>query len=153
MLSFAGDTFFTLDSTYLVILTLLEGFIFKVNFDYINYDHDYKYYVHRLPKVVFYILPIVFNVLAIVTIVFVSSNYKWLLSIGLIFANTFHLLYAKSKYFLGLLCVVLFPNFLLVYFEVSFIYWYVVYILFFTVVPYFILRRRVKVYADNDFES
>lgn len=151
MFSFLDDLLFETNSSYLIGLTIIEGFIFKVNYDYVNYDHDYKYYVHRLPKIVFYILPVALNIIAIIFLILISTNFKYLLLIGLVFSNIFHILYKKNTYFIILLVLILFPNYLIVYRSLYFFVWYLTFLISSIGLAYYIRHRKIRIYLNDNY--
>lgn len=146
-----GNSFFNLNTTYLIIIFILEGFIFKVNYDFLNIEHDHKYFVHMLPKKVFYFLSVVFNVLTITTIILLTSNFKWLLFIGLLFSNLEHILYKKNMYFGLLIPLLLFPNFFIIHQGVETYIWWLLSVIFAFGLIYYLKHKKVRVYYDDNY--
>ena len=45
----------------MIIIAIFEAILVKSNYDFINYDHDFKYHIHQLPKWLFYMMNILCN--------------------------------------------------------------------------------------------
>lgn len=139
------------DAMPLMIVWLSEGFLFKVGYDFLNYEHDYKYFVHRLPKSLFLISAVLLNILAIISICFMQSSYRFLLLIGLVFSNISGYLYYTKSYLGVLFVVICFPNFLLI--RIDYIYW----LFFFLIIIeafaliYYIRHQKTRVYFDDNY--
>lgn len=139
------------DFMFLIMLMILEGFIFKTHYDFINLEHDHKYYIHRLPKQVFYILSPVLNILTITLIALLSSPFKWLLFIGLILTNALHLLYKRNNYFLVLLALVIYPNFFIYKQTTPVFIWWIFTVLFALGIAYYLRHKKTTVYFDDNY--
>lgn len=70
----------------MIIIAIFEAILVKSNYDFINYDHDFKYHIHQLPKWLFYMMNILCNLVVIGAIIFLKSNFKYLILISLLFS-------------------------------------------------------------------
>lgn len=151
-ITFLGEEYFSLNTTLLITITLLEAFIVKVSYDYLNYDHDYKYHVHRLPKVIFYIIPILLNFLSIGTIIMMSFGpLKWILLVSLAISNAFHIVIKKNMLLLPILALTLFFNLAYTYLGVMFFVWLGCYVLASFGLAWWLKYRSVKVYTYDNY--
>ena len=58
----------------MIIIAIFEAILVKSNYDFINYDHDFKYHIHQLPKWLFYMMNILCNLVVIGAIIFLKSR-------------------------------------------------------------------------------
>ena len=82
----------------MIIIAIFEAILVKSNYDFINYDHDFKYHVHQLPKWFFYMMNILCNLVVIGAIIFLKSNFKYLILISLLFLPSIKIGLLVSKY-------------------------------------------------------
>ena len=116
--------------TLMIIIAIFEAVLVKVNYDFINYDHDVKYHRHNLPKWFFYMANVLCNIIVIVSMIFLKSNFKYFILIALLISNGFHILFNKSKYTLPVLalclnaplCIIGYSNAYFIVLGVSIIY-------------------------------
>lgn len=134
-----------------LMIVIGEAFIFKVAFDFSNYEHDYKYYVHRLPKSFFYICSILLNIFVIVSMVLLSSNLKWLIIISLVVVNCYHILFKKSYYTLNVLSVVCFVPILMLGYDKMFFVVLGAMLLYFIVLAYYLRHKQTTVYTYDNY--
>lgn len=135
----------------MIIIAIFEAILVKSNYDFINYDHDFKYHIHQLPKWFFYMMNILCNLVVIGAIIFLKSNFKYLILIALLFSNGYHIIFNKSKYTLPLLglcinaplCIVGYSNVYFIILGISVIYS--------IALAYYLSHLKTKVYTYDNY--
>lgn len=135
----------------MIIIAIFEAILVKSNYDFINYDHDFKYHIHQLPKWLFYMINILCNLVVIGAIIFLKSNFKYLILISLLFSNGYHIIFNKSKYTLPLLsisinaplCIVGYSSVYFIILGISIIYS--------IALAYYLSHLKTKVYTYDNY--
>ena len=133
----------------MIIIAIFEAILVKSNYDFINYDHDFKYHIHQLPKWLFYMMNILCNLVVIGAIIFLKSNFKYLILI--LFSNGYHIIFNKSKYTLPLLsisinaplCIVGYSSVYFIILGISIIYS--------IALAYYLSHLKTKVYTYDNY--
>ena len=108
----------------MIIIAIFEAILVKSNYDFINYDHDFKYHIHHL---------------------------KYLILISLLFSNGYHIIFNKSKYTLPLLsisinaplCIVGYSSVYFIILGISIIYS--------IALAYYLSHLKTKVYTYDNY--
>ena len=110
----------------MIIIAIFEAILVKSNYDFINYDHDFKYHIHQLPKWLFYMM-------------------------NILFSNGYHIIFNKSKYTLPLLsisinaplCIVGYSSVYFIILGISIIYS--------IALAYYLSHLKTKVYTYDNY--
>lgn len=137
--------------TLLIIIAIFEAILVKLNYDFINYDHDIKYRLHSLPKWFFYGANILCNIVVIASIIFLKNNFKYFILLSLLISNGYHILFNKSKYTLPILalclnaplCIIGYSNVYFIVLGISIVYS--------IALAYYLNHLKTKVYTYDNY--
>ena len=122
--------------TLLIIIAIFEAILVKLNYDFINYDHDIKYHLH---------------IVVIASIIFLKNNFKYFILISLLISNGYHILFNKSKYTLPILalclnaplCIIGYSNVYFIVLGISIVYS--------IALAYYLNHLKTKVYTYDNY--
>ena len=135
----------------MIIIVIFEAFLVKINFDFINYEHDYKYYLHRLPKVVFYVGNVVCNIIVICSMILIKSNLKYIVLATLLFANFYHIIYKKNQYTLPLMFIITNAQIAILGYSNAYIIVMCISALYGVALAFFLKHKATKIYTYDNY--
>lgn len=148
---FLDDVFTNSNTIYAISVTLMEAFVVKVSYDFLNLEHDHKYFVHKIPKNVLMGISIALNIMAVIFIFLISGNLKYLLLINLIIQNGMHILIKRNPYFIILTILLDATNLLIAYHGIYYLYWILGILIISIYIGYKLRYKKVKVYTYDNY--